>query len=420
LSYFGFLAANARFLAFGFLVTFVSGFGQTFFVGVFGAPLREAFGLSHGGFGTVYSLATLVSACLLLWVGRLIDRLDLRTYTAMAALTYVGACLWLAWAPALPVMLFIGLMLLRLSGQGLFSHIGVTSMGRYYSASRGRALSIANVGFPSASFIMPIVGVALIEAIGWRQTWLLIAVVLLTVALPLALWLLRGHGERHRSWAAGMEQARVAADPEERDWLLHEVLRDRRFYGLLPAVLTPPFVFTGVFIHQAELVAEKGWTMEWFAFGFMLHSVTALATALLLGWLVDRHGARRLLPVYLAPMALGLAAIGVGDAPWVALLFMLASGLSGGGALTIVGALWAEIYGTTHLGAIRSLVWALVVFTTAAAPVVVGALLDAGITMGALGGAAALFSLLASALAGWSGGRRRARDARGHSGPGTR
>lgn len=409
MSYFGFLAANARFLAFGFLVTFVSGFGQTFFVGVFGASLRDAFGLSHGGFGTVYSLATLLSACLLLWVGRLIDRLDLRTYTAMAALTYVGSCLWLAWSPALPIMLFIGLMLLRLSGQGLFSHIGVTSMGRYYSASRGRALSIANVGFPSASFVMPIVGVALIEAIGWRQTWLLIAVVLLTVALPLALWLLRGHGERHRSWAAGMEQARIAADPEERDWLLHEVLRDRRFYCLLPAVLMPPFVFTGVFIHQAELVAEKGWTMEWFAFGFMLHSVTALATTLLLGWLVDRHGSRRLLPVYLAPMAVGLAAIGLGDAPWVALLFMLASGLSGGAALTIVGALWAEIYGTTHLGAIRSLVWALVVFATAAASVVVGALLDAGITMGALGGAAALFAVLASALAGWGGGRAPAR-----------
>jgi MFS family permease len=409
LSYFGFLAANARFLAFGFLVTFVSGFGQTFFVGVFGAPLRAAFGLSHGGFGTVYSLATLVSACLLLWVGRLIDRLDLRTYTALAALTYVGACLWLAWSPALPVMLFIGLMLLRLSGQGLFSHIGVTSMGRYYSASRGRALSIANVGFPAASFVMPIVGVALIEAVGWRQTWLLIAVVLLTVALPLALWLLRGHGERHRSWAAGMEQARIAADPAERDWLLHEVLRDRHFYCLLPAVLTPPFVFTGVFIHQAELVAEKGWTMEWFAFGFMLHSATALVTALLLGWLVDRHGAQRLLPVYLVPMAVGLAAIGLGDASWVALLFMLASGLSGGAALTIVGALWAEIYGTTHLGAIRSLVWALVVFTTAAAPVAVGALLDAGITMGALGGGAALFAVLASLLAGWSD--RRARTA---------
>lgn len=407
MSYFGFLAANARFLAFGFLVTFASGFGQTFFVGVFGDPFRDAFGLTHGGFGTVYSLATLFSACLLLWLGRLIDRFDLRTYTTVATVIYVGACLWLAWSPALPVLLFAGLLLLRLGGQGLFSHIGVTSMGRYYSEGRGRALSIANMGFPAASFLLPIVGVALIEAVGWRLTWVLIATLLGLVVLPLTLWLLRGHGERHRVWAAGLEQARIAADAGERDWLLHEVLRDRRFHRLLPAVLTPPFVFTGVFIHQAQLVAEKGWTMEWFAFGFMLHSLVAMGAVLLLGSLVDRRDARSLVPLYLLPLALGLGALALGDASWVALFFMLAAGVSGGAAMTIVGALWPELYGTTHLGAIRSLVWALVVFTTAAAPVVVGALLDAGASMAMLAGAMAGFALLASILAGWDDPRVR-------------
>lgn len=399
-----FVVGNRRFLAFGFLVTFASGFGQTFFVGIFGAPLREAFDLGHGGFGTVYSLATLASACCLLWLGRLIDHIDLRTYTAVASLAYAGACLWLALAPSLPVMLFIGLMLLRLGGQGLFSHIGVTSMGRYYTQGRGRALSIANTGFPAASFLLPILGVAMIDAIGWRTTWMLIAAVLAFGALPLALWLLRGHGERHRSWAVGLEQARIAADPGERDWLLREVLRDGRFYLLLPAVLAPPFVFTGMFIHQAQLVAEKGWTMEWFAFGFMLHSLMALGATLLLGWLVDYCGARRLLPFYLLPLVLGLVVLAVADGAWAAMAFMLASGLSGGATLTVIGALWAELYGTTHLGAIRSLVWALMVFTTAAAPALVGALLDAGITMAAMAAGCGLFALGASAIT-WPLGR---------------
>ncbi|MDZ7828993.1 MAG: MFS transporter [Halofilum sp. (in: g-proteobacteria)] len=402
MSYLGFLATNARFLAFGFVVTFASGFGQTFFVGIFGAPLREAFGLTHGGFGTVYSLATLLSACLLLWLGRLIDRVDLRTYTVLATIVFTGACLWLAWAPALPVLLFVGLTLLRLGGQGLFSHIGVTSMGRYYFESRGRALSIANMGFPAGSFLLPIVGVALIESAGWRLTWLLIAGAIVLLVLPVALWLLRDHGERHRLWAAGMEQARVAADPHERDWLLHEVLRDPRFYLLLPVVLTPPFVFTGFFIHQAQLVEEKGWTMEWFALGFMLHSFMAMGATLILGSLVDHWGARRLLPFYLLPLIAGLVVLATADGDWAAMAFMLTSGLSGGAALTVVGALWAELYGTTHLGAIRSLVWALVVFTTAAGSMMVGALLDTGFTMATLAGAVAGFALLASLLAAWS------------------
>lgn len=399
MDYTRFVVHNAHFLAFGFLLTFFSGFGQTFFVGVFGAPLRDEFGLSHGGFGTVYSLATLASACCLLWLGRLIDRIDLRRYTASACVVYLCACLWLAFTPALPALLFVGLLLLRLAGQGLFSHVGVTSMGRYFHHGRGRAVSIANIGFPAASFAMPIAGVALIDTIGWRNTWLAIAVTLVVLVLPLLLWLLRGHGERHRAWVAGREQARVAADPAERDWLLHEVLRHGRFYRLLPAVLLPSFVFTGLFIHQAHLVAEKGWTMEWFAFGFMLHSLMALAATLLFGLLVDRRGARRLVGIYLLPLALGLVGLATGDAPWVALFFMLCAGVSGGAVLTIVGALWAELYGTTHLGAIRSLVWALVVFTSAIAPVALGALLDAGISMAAIAAACAAFAVGASILA---------------------
>lgn len=405
MEYLRFITRNGRFLAFGFLATFFSGFGQTFFVGVFGASFRDEFGLGHGGFGTVYSLGTLASACLLLWLGRLIDRVDLRAYTAAGCIAYVCAGLWLAFAPALPVLLFVGMLLLRLTGQGLFSHIGVTSMGRYFDHARGRAIGFANMGFPAASFAMPIAGVALINAIGWRHAWLTIALLLGFVVLPLLLWLLRDHGERHRAWVAGVEQARIAADPEERDWLLHEVLRDPRFYRLLPAVLTPPFVFTGLFIHQAQLVAAKGWTMEWFAFGFMLHSLTAIVATLLFGWLVDLRGGHRLVGYYLLPLALGLLALALGDQPWIALVFMLLAGVTGGAALTIVGALWAELYGTTHLGAIRSLIWALVVFTTAAASAVVGGLLDAGIPAAAIAGGCGLFAVAASVLA-WPGGRR--------------
>jgi MFS family permease len=223
--------------------------------------------------------------------------------------------------------------------------------------------------------------------------------------LPLLLWLLGEHAGRRRAWAAGVERARNAADPGERGWLLREVLRDPRFYRLLPAVLLPPFVFTGLFIHQAQLVAAKGWTMEWFAFGFMLHSLTAIVATLLFGWLVDLRGGHRLVGYYLLPLALGLLALALGDQPWIALVFMLFAGVTGGAALTIVGALWAELYGTTHLGAIRSLIWALAVSTTAAASAVVGALLDAGIGVGAIAGGRGLLAVAASVLA-WSGGRR--------------
>ena len=80
--YLAFLWRHRRFLGFGALLAGSSSFGQTWFVSLFGAEIREAFGLGHAGFGAVYSLATVASGVLLLWVGRLIDRLSLRRYTA--------------------------------------------------------------------------------------------------------------------------------------------------------------------------------------------------------------------------------------------------------------------------------------------------------------------------------------------------
>ena len=65
-----FLGSNLRWLAGGILLTFCSSVGQTFFIASFAGDIRADFGLSHGGFGMVYMLATLGSAATLIVVGR--------------------------------------------------------------------------------------------------------------------------------------------------------------------------------------------------------------------------------------------------------------------------------------------------------------------------------------------------------------
>ena len=49
-----FLRDNARWISGGFLLTFFSSFGQTFFIGLSGEELRAKFDLSDGEFGGVY------------------------------------------------------------------------------------------------------------------------------------------------------------------------------------------------------------------------------------------------------------------------------------------------------------------------------------------------------------------------------
>jgi hypothetical protein len=79
---------------------------------------------------------------------------------------------------------------------------------------------------------------------------------------------------------------------------------------------------------------------------------------------------------------------------------MLAAGLTSGAVSTVVGAYWVEAYGPAHLGAIRSMAMALMVFSTAAAPVALGRLIDGGTTFETISIGCLIYVVVASILAG--------------------
>ncbi|MHC5114629.1 MAG: MFS transporter, partial [Planctomycetota bacterium] len=261
---------------------------------------------------------------------------------------------------------------------------------------------------PAGEAVFPIAGVLLMAQIGWRETWLLIAGGVFVVVIPLVLWLLRGHHARHAEHLEHLELLEQAAREAEgaegagvtrTQWTRREVLRDARFYLLLPAVMAPGFIVTGLFFHQVHLVETKGWELAWFAGTFAVFAGTQLPCGLLAGPLVDRFGAARLLPLFLLPMTLSLVVLAMGTPFVVAILFMALAGVTGGLGSPIVGSMWAEVYGVRHLGAIRAMVTAILVFGTAGSPVTMGWLIDAGVTMETISWLCAAYCVVATALA---------------------
>jgi MFS family permease len=376
--YFSFILASPRLLAFGFLVAAFSSFGQTFFIGLFGADLRAAFDLSHGDLGTIYSLGTVASAVTMVWLGRIIDRVDLRHFTVAICLGMVAACFVMGTAPA-ALVLGLAIYMLRLMGQGLMSHISITAMARYFETGRGKALSLAAMGHPAGEAVLPLVTVGLIGLLGWRATWFLAGTILCVVLIPLVLWLLKGHDERHRRHLD--ERMMTARSGPSGDWTLSGILRDLRFYMVVPGLMAPAFIITGFFFHQAHLVETKGWSMAWFAGTFVAYALATVMASFLAGPIVDRLGALRVMPFYLLPMGCALLFLAVVGAPWAALAFMLVAALTTGAGHPITGAMWAEAYGIAHLGAIRSLHHALMVLGTAMSPAAMGLMIDQGVTM---------------------------------------
>jgi MFS family permease len=380
-TYLRFALDNRRFLGFGFFIALSSSFGQTYFIGVFGPALQEEFSLSHSAWGTVYMAGTLASALLLPWTGKLLDRLDLRHYTTAVCVLFVVACAVTAAATG-PLTLVVAIFLLRQSGQGLLSHVALTSMARYFDAGRGRAIAIASLGFAAGEAVLPFSAVLLVTVVGWRETYMIIAVSMALGVAPLSLWLLRGHGERHSAHERRLRDvAGGPGAPAQRSWTRDEVLRDVRFWLLLPAVLSPSLIVTAMFFHHLNLADAKGWSHAWITGNYVLYAAATVATALVVGPLVDRVGALRVLPALLLPLSLALVAVAAIDGAWVVWPYLLLLGLSSGLTQTLLTAMWAELYGVMWLGSVKSLVTALRVFSSALGPVSAGVLMDAGLSL---------------------------------------
>jgi len=380
-------------LAFGVLAMALSGFGQTFFIAVFGGELRAAFGLSHAAYGTLYSLATVTSAMLLLRAGAWVDRWPLARVTGLAVILLAAGCGVIGTAGHV-ALLALGFLLVRFAGQGLMAHIGLTVAARSFTARRGKAVAITAAGMPLAEAVLPATAVALTGLAGWRISWWLSAAILLALALPLLVNLARrpiprGTPDANAEHAAGAVRSHTRA----------EALRDPGFYLLLPAALAAPFVVTAVLFHQVAIAEAQGWSLELVASAFIGFAGGHVLTLMAAGSVVDRIGAHRSLPLAVLPMGAGLACLALASGPWVAFVYLTLTGATVGAVAATSGALWAERYGTRHLGAIRSVAQATMVVSTAIAPVVLGLMLDLGWSVTAIGASLAIATGLAAGLA---------------------
>ncbi len=365
-----FYRQNARWLFGGFLLAGFSGFGQTFFISIWGSEIRAAFNLSHGDFGLVYMFATLASAAVLPIVGRLVDILSVAVTSVLVIVMLALAGVTMSFANSL-AMLVVAIFLLRLFGQGMMTHTAITAMGRWYAENRGKAVSIAAIGHQFSEALFPTIFVALAAMFGLRESWLIASAVLIVVALPLIVALMR---------VERIPQSQVREVTEHgRQWTRGEMLRDPCFWLTGVGVFSPAFIGTSIFFHQDYLIEINNWQPSLYYSSFALMASMTVIVALATGFAVDRWSAVRVLPMFMLPLGLSCFVLGTFTAPPTIVVFMLLLGVSYGMTSTLFGAIWPEVYGTRHLGSLRSVTISLMVFMSAAGPGATGWLIDAGI-----------------------------------------
>jgi len=386
--------SNFKIIIFGFVFTFFSSIGQSFFIGLFNPNIRAELDITHGEFGTIYGAATLCSSITLIWLGKKIDDLKLVNYSILVTLFLFIAALFFSFVSGV-IFLLVGIFFLRLSGQGLMAHTASTAVSRYFERRRGKALSYIWFGMSLGEFLLPILIVYLLSFIYWRDLWLQISIIILLI-LPLFSFFTVKHIN------ISSRESKNENNKNEfllvKSWTRKEVLTDLKFYTMLPALLAPSFIITGIVINQSFIIESKDWGEYAIAKAFMFYSVLTVATLFLSGLLVDKFTSRKLLPILNIPLLLSLITLILLKHSYSAFIFMGLLGVTNGLTNVLLSSLWAEIYGVNYLGSIKALTGSFMVFSTALATVVFGSLIDLGYSIEDIAVLCSVYTTLSTAL----------------------
>jgi predicted MFS family arabinose efflux permease len=382
-----FVLIEWRFLLFGLLMAFWSSLGQTFFISLFSEQIRDALDLSHGDFGTYYALATTASAISLIWLGKLADTMRLEKLAIFILGSLCVAAILFSQISSL-WMLVGGLYLLRMFGQGMMTHVYTTAMARRYVVTRGRAISIAQLGHTLSESIGPASIVALQAIFDWRSLWVGLPLIAFLTLAPFLRQLTRRtrlqDGEGLDGLAANQPVLNLAIDGKKQ-WRRAEVLRDPAFWlGFIWLAAVPSFVLTGLLFHQIYLAEAKGVALSTWTASYVLYAVFAVIGSLTIGQLIDRFSARRIAAHTLLPNTLACLALWLGSVEIGVPLFFILFGLAIGMPHATNAALIAEVYGTRYMGEIKALFMPVGVFASALSPMLMGWMIDAGLGLDAL------------------------------------
>ena len=370
-----FKSLSLKVIIFGFIFTFFSSFGQSYFLGLFNSSIREALSITHGQFGSIYASATLCSSFLLIWVGKKIDDVNIFKFAFFVIMLLSFACFFFSQVSSV-LLLFIAIFLMRFSGQGMMSHTASTTISRYFTITRGKALSISWFGLSSAEFILPILMVYLLTIIDWRNLWLIFAIISLLV-LPVVSFLLIKNLKLDSREINDENVNEIII----KQWKRIEVIKDYRFYIVCLNMIAMPWIFTGFAVFQSFIQTSKGWGPYIVAQSFMSYSILSVLTLFVSGFLIDKFTSRKLLIYMNIPLLIAVIILFFFDSSITAFIFLGLVGISNGFANILGSSTWAELYGVKHLGSIKALTTALMVFATAFGTALFGFLIDIGFSV---------------------------------------
>jgi MFS family permease len=355
-------------VAVSFITLFLA-LGTRLSFGIFYVAILGEYSWGRGETAGAYSLAMIVNASFALVTGFLIDRVSPRVLFPLGAtLLALGLLAASRITTIWHLYLCFGVVIaMGINSIGFGPHVAL--IPRWFVQKMGLASGLALSGIGIGALVLSPLTEFIIESMGWRSAFLILAGIVLCVAIPVTAIFQRRSPEEVGQYPDGLDPHRGIKDsaqgvgagkPDRSDgasenWTFGAALRTGAFWWIGVVVFCHGLSANMVFVHQAVHVVDSGYSQMLAALLLGLVGLLSSAGGIFFGFLSDRVGREVGFTLGSGAAFLGLLLfLFVRDtsAPWMLYAFVIIYGLGQGGLGPIYSSTMGDLFAGPSLGRI--------------------------------------------------------------------
>ncbi len=349
-------------------------FGVFYSYTVFFDSLLTDFSWSHAVTSGAFSVASLIVGLMGIIIGRASDRIGSRTICIFSGISLaLGYFLMSRVASSWQVYLVYSL-LLAVGVGGLFPSL-LSTIARWFTARRGTMTGIITCGIGIGSIIFPPPLSHFILEYGWRNTYLIIAVVTLAVMLPMAI-LIKSRPSNNQMDSADKSASGRVSQASERDLTFRQAVATRQLWMCAAVFLLFGFAHFAIMVHIVPYATREGISPISAAGILGVIGASSILSRLITGVAADKIRVKRL---FFYTTLVNLAAflwLQITHQLWAFYIFGFIFGLGYGASSTVTALMAAELFGLRALGSIIGIFACSASLGGATGPILVGLIID--------------------------------------------
>ena len=237
-------------------------------------------------------------------------------------------------------------------------------VSRWFDKSRGKAMGIIYLGIGIGGMLVPQIAKVLIQGYGWRDALMILGVIMVVVAFPMA-WFVK---ENPQGTVIKQQEGKIPFGPILKSWPFYLlVIGSMCSIGAVAGTMQNLKLFFSIDLSYTQKDAAN-------VISIILGA--SILGRLMMGWLADKVQKKYVMILIYSLVALSIPMLYLASTPGVIYIFAFVFGVALGGDYMIIPLMAAELFGIKVMGRVMGLVITLDGVAEALAPMLAAWLRD--------------------------------------------